>query len=42
MELNDSKEKNAALRREADEARDKQTTYATKYEALERNFKQVT
>lgn len=40
-ELKQTKEQISSLRREADEAKEKQATYVTKYEALERNFKQV-
>lgn len=41
MELNALREETSLLRREKDEAKNMQTTCTTKYEALERNFKQV-
>lgn len=41
MELNALRAETAFLRREKDEAKHVQTTCTTKYEALERNFKQV-
>lgn len=41
MELNKLKEEMLALRKNTGEATDQKNTWATKYEALERNFKQV-
>ena len=41
MELNNLKDEMSALRKNTGEATDQKNTWATKYEALERNFKQV-
>lgn len=41
-EVNQLKEKIVALRKNTGEATDQKNTWSTKYEALERNFKQVT
>lgn len=41
MELNTLKDEMLALRKNTGEATDQKNTWATKYEALEHNFKQV-
>lgn len=41
LELNNLKDEMSALRKNTGEATDQKNTWATKYEALERNFKQV-
>lgn len=41
VELNNLKDEMLALRKNTGEATDQKNTWATKYEALERNFKQV-
>lgn len=41
VELNNLKDEMSALRKNTGEATDQKNTWATKYEALERNFKQV-
>lgn len=41
MELDKLKDEILALRKNTGEATDQKNTWATKYEALERNFKQV-
>lgn len=41
MELNKLKEDSVTLKRQAAEAKEKEATWATKHEALDRNFRQV-
>lgn len=41
VELNKLKEESVTLKREAAEAKEKEVTWATKHEALDRNFRQV-
>lgn len=41
MELNKLTDEMSALKKNTGEATDQKNTWATKYEALERNFKQV-